>query len=62
MYSSPSFSPEQVGRNFPKLARTPGAPLLNRATQGLYAPGSTFKTVTATAALDAGLYGPTAAR
>jgi peptidoglycan glycosyltransferase len=59
MYSSPSFSPEQVGRNFPKLARTPGAPLLNRATQGLYAPGSTFKTVTAAAALDTGLYGPT---
>ena len=58
MYSSPSFSPEAVGRNFPKLAKTPGAPLLNRATQGLYAPGSTFKIVTAAAALDTGLYGP----
>ena len=59
MYSSPSFSPNAVQHNFPKLARTPGAPLLNRATQGLYAPGSTFKTVTAAAALDTGLYGPT---
>ncbi len=58
MYSSPSFSPQNVERNFPKLSRTAGAPLLNRATQGLYAPGSTFKTVTAAAALDTHLYTP----
>jgi peptidoglycan glycosyltransferase len=58
MYSSPTFSPQKVEQNFPKLSRTSGAPLLNRATQGLYAPGSTFKTVTAAAALDTGLYGP----
>jgi peptidoglycan glycosyltransferase len=54
MYSSPSFSPEQVGRNFPKLARTPGAPLLNRATQGLYPPGSSIKPVIAALALESG--------
>ena len=58
MYSSPSFDPAAVGRNFAHLSQTPGAPLLNRATQGLYAPGSTFKTVTATAALDSHLYTP----
>jgi penicillin-binding protein A len=51
MYSSPSFNPTRVDQNFARLDRVGGAPLLNRATQGLYAPGSTFKIVTATAAL-----------
>jgi penicillin-binding protein A len=54
MYSSPSFNPTKVDQNFAKLERKGGAPLLNRTTQGLYAPGSTFKIVTATGALDAG--------
>jgi penicillin-binding protein A len=54
MYSSPSFNPTKVDQNFSKLTRKGGAPLLNRATQGLYAPGSTFKIVTATGALNAG--------
>jgi cell division protein FtsI/penicillin-binding protein 2 len=57
MYSSPSFNPTKVDQNFSKLSAKGGAPLLNRATQGLYAPGSTFKVVTATSALNAG-YGP----
>jgi penicillin-binding protein A len=54
MYSSPSFNPTKVDQNFAHLNQSGGAPLLNRATQGLYAPGSTFKIVTATAALNAG--------
>ncbi len=54
MYSSPSFNPTHVDQNFARLNRVGGAPLLNRVTQGLYAPGSTFKVVTATAALQAG--------
>jgi peptidoglycan glycosyltransferase len=57
MYSSPSFDPTKVDENFSRLTAKGGAPLLNRATQGLYAPGSTFKIVTATAALNAG-FGP----
>ena len=66
MASSPSYDPNLVEQHFFSIARrasgancSPGAPLVNRATAGLYAPGSTFKVVTAAAALDSGVYEPT---
>jgi penicillin-binding protein A len=57
MVSSPSFNPNDVETNFGRIEKiradcTPASPLLNRASQGLYPPGSTFKVVTASAALD----------
>ena len=46
--ATPSFNPSDPA----------GAETFNRATQGRFPPGSTFKTVTATAALDTGRYEP----
>jgi penicillin-binding protein A len=61
MASTPSFDPNALRsrRAFARLASgSQGRPLVNRATQFGYAPGSTFKVVTATAAIDTGAYTP----
>ncbi|MGI9657798.1 MAG: peptidoglycan D,D-transpeptidase FtsI family protein [Gaiellaceae bacterium] len=63
MASTPSYDPNLAARRFDEVLAqtgpcTPASPLLNRATQGLYPPGSTFKVVTAAAALDTGLHTP----
>jgi penicillin-binding protein A len=52
--SVPSFEPAQVDRDFTGLQRDPATPLLDRVTDGLYPPGSTFKVFTAAAALESG--------
>jgi peptidoglycan glycosyltransferase len=55
MASNAPFDPNRVPFEFSKLnSNEIETPLLNRATQGLYPPGSTFKVVTAAAGLDSG--------
>ena len=47
MVSKPDFNPETVEDKWQTLNTDSSARLLNRATQGQYPPGSTFKVVTA---------------
>jgi penicillin-binding protein A len=61
--STPSYDPNLVEEHFNQIVRTKAtcgnaSPLLDRATQGLFVPGSIFKVVTAAAALDSGRYTP----
>jgi peptidoglycan glycosyltransferase len=61
MASRPTFDPNLVESNFASINNIrsscrPAAPLLNRASDGLFVPGSTFKVVTSAAALDSGRY------
>jgi penicillin-binding protein A len=58
MASVPGFDLNSVTDNFARLLRAPDAPLLDRAAQSGYPPGSTFKVVTATAAIDSGRFTP----
>lgn len=52
MASSPSFDPNQIEANMEVLLHDQNSPLLNRASQGAYAPGSVFKIITLAAALE----------
>lgn len=57
MVSKPDYNPNEqslVG-NWNDLVGSTNSPLLNRATQGLYAPGSTYKIAIASSALENGL-------
>ena len=58
--SSPTYDPNLIEGNFKEASKPKFGcpPLLNRATAGLYTPGSTFKAVTAAAALDSGQFTP----
>jgi penicillin-binding protein A len=61
--SQPTYDPNLVEKHFnrikaPNAPCRPPAPLLDRATAGLFTPGSTFKVVTAAAALDSNRFSP----
>jgi peptidoglycan glycosyltransferase len=58
MVSIPEYDPNRIPQDFAALDTDPNKPTFNRATQELYPPGSTFKVVTATAALDTGKVTP----
>lgn len=58
LVSQPPYDPNQVPKRFKQLNKDPESPLFDRATQSGYAPGSTFKVVTATAAIDSGKLTP----
>ena len=63
MASSPRFDPNLVENRFDEISEVqadcrPAAPLLNRASAGLFVPGSTFKVITAAAALESRKFTP----
>ena len=64
LYSFPDYDVEAFSRGavgtdaYEALKEDPQTPMLNRAIQGLYAPGSTFKPFTGAGSLEAGIVTP----
>ena len=58
MVSYPRYDPNKLTEQWKTLTSDAGRPLLNRAIQGLYPPGSTFKIIVASAALQTGKVTP----
>ena len=54
----PSYDQNLFATQYSQYSSDPGLPLLNRALQGLYTPGSTFKLCTSVAALEEGIITP----
>jgi cell division protein FtsW (lipid II flippase)/cell division protein FtsI/penicillin-binding protein 2 len=52
--SNPTFNPERLDEDWERLSEDPSAPLVNRATQGLYQPGAALQTIVVAEALRAG--------
>ena len=58
MASYPSYDLETFNQDYEELVKDERLPMFNRATQGIYAPGSTFKLCTSVAALEEGIITP----
>lgn len=58
MVSVPPYDPNLIPTDFPEMSNDPDRIMFNRPVQGQYPPGSTFKLVTAAAALDSGAITP----
>ncbi|PKQ16700.1 MAG: peptidoglycan glycosyltransferase [Actinobacteria bacterium HGW-Actinobacteria-7] len=56
--SNPAYLPGKVDSSWDELSSAASAPLIDRARQALYPPGSTFKVVTLTGAYSAGIATP----
>ncbi len=50
--SYPTYNLDEYNSNYNEISTSPNSPLLNRALNGLYEPGSTFKVLTSIAALE----------
>ena len=55
MATAPTYNLKDYAENYDYFVDLPDSPLVNRCTYGLYRPGSTFKTITATAGLNEGV-------
>ena len=58
MATAPTYNMTDYVSNYSEILERPNQPLINRATDGVYRPGSTFKTITATAGLNEGAITP----
>lgn len=56
--TAPTYNLKDYTEDFEQFLNAENSPLLNRCTYGLYRPGSTFKTITATAGLNEGIVTP----
>jgi peptidoglycan glycosyltransferase len=55
MVNHPGFNPNRIDEDWAKIMHNKNQPLKNRAFEGLFTPGSIFKIVTASAALETNL-------
>ena len=58
MASYPTYDLETFNQDYEELVKDERLPMFNRTTQGVYAPGSTFKLCTSVAALEEGIITP----